>query len=262
MSQSNRDRDLRRLRQLAKARNALFPRPCSRQEEAAVRGSAEFRALQAEVDALLAKYAHNASLNSHGDRANSRRDAARRRKEAARRRVKRSMKQEERAEVQAILIEDVRDGTRDDADRSHAGEPEAPSSATPFRVHASEREDVALQPVGVTRVRLAIDADILGPFSVGTVSVIRVVREHLGLSLAAAKALVDRCAFGGETVEIAVESSQKAHALALALRALEGAPPSGDVPLRIDPAREPAGEPGHDHVGHQEHLDDQRDEEA
>lgn len=77
----------------------------------------------------------------------------------------------------------------------------------------------------MTKVSLAINAEFLGPFSVGTVDVFRVVQEHLGLSLAAAKALVDRCTFGGETVEIEVESTEKAHALAQALRALQGAPP-------------------------------------
>lgn len=130
MSLSKRDRDLRKLRQLAKARNALFPGPCSRQEEAAVRGSAEFRALQAEYDALAIKYTYNeynAFLNINNYRDNSRRNATKRRKEAARRSAKRTAKQKSRAEVQVMLSEDARRGAPGEADLSRAGESESPA---------------------------------------------------------------------------------------------------------------------------------------
>ena len=60
---------------------------------------------------------------------------------------------------------------------------------------------------------VSIEADLCGPISVGTVSVIRALIAHLGLSLSEAEALVDRCVFDGERVQIAAPSRAAAEAL-------------------------------------------------
>jgi len=72
-------------------------------------------------------------------------------------------------------------------------------------------------------VTLSIQAR-LGPVSLGTVDVVKVVRTYTGLGLGEAKALVDRCVFDGETVTITDLSDASASALASALRALPDAP--------------------------------------
>lgn len=53
---------------------------------------------------------------------------------------------------------------------------------------------------------LSIEADLCGPVSVGTVSVIQLLRAELGLGLAEACEYVNRCVFDGETVEIPAPS--------------------------------------------------------
>lgn len=59
-------------------------------------------------------------------------------------------------------------------------------------------------------IRLRVEPVLCGPVSVGTVGLIQLVRERLGLSLAEAKACVDRCVFGGETVTLAAPSGEAA----------------------------------------------------
>lgn len=49
---------------------------------------------------------------------------------------------------------------------------------------------------------LSIEADLCGPFSVGTVRVIQSLQRELGLGLDEAADYVNRCVFDGETVEI------------------------------------------------------------
>lgn len=67
-------------------------------------------------------------------------------------------------------------------------------------------------------VRLFIQPHLRGPVSVGTVEVIRLVREHARLGLSEAKYLVDRCVFDGEPVIIPMQTPEDAAALVDALR--------------------------------------------
>lgn len=60
---------------------------------------------------------------------------------------------------------------------------------------------------------LSIEADLCGPVSVGTVSVIQLLRTELDLGLNEASEYVNRCVFDGETVEIpapSLEAAQRA----------------------------------------------------
>lgn len=75
--------------------------------------------------------------------------------------------------------------------------------------------------MGQTTLKLRIvptlahtDSDDFGPISVGTVAHVKILREALGLGLADAKQIVDRCVFAGEEVEIACPSSDVAKSLA------------------------------------------------
>jgi hypothetical protein len=61
-------------------------------------------------------------------------------------------------------------------------------------------------------VELAIDADLCGPVSVGTVGVIRLLAETLELSIPEAKRHVDRCVFDAEVVQIPAPSAAAARA--------------------------------------------------
>ncbi len=70
-------------------------------------------------------------------------------------------------------------------------------------------------------IHLRIQPDLCGPVSVGTVGVIRLLSAHLGLSLADALAIVNRCVFDGECVAIPAPSTDVAERFAreaLALR--------------------------------------------
>jgi ribosomal protein L7/L12 len=73
-------------------------------------------------------------------------------------------------------------------------------------------------------VVLEIEAVFCGPVSVGTVSVIKLVREHLGLGLGDAKEYVDRAVFGGERVTIPAPDVRAAERLVAALAELPGSP--------------------------------------
>ncbi len=59
-------------------------------------------------------------------------------------------------------------------------------------------------------IRLRVEPVFCGPASVGTVSLILLVRERLGLSLSEAKACIDRCVFAGETVTLTAPSDEAA----------------------------------------------------
>jgi hypothetical protein len=76
----------------------------------------------------------------------------------------------------------------------------------------------------VTTLRLSIEPELCGPISVGTVAVIRLVSEHLGVSLREAMAHVDRCVFAGEEVELDVPSCDVATRFAKAIAALPAHP--------------------------------------
>jgi hypothetical protein len=69
-------------------------------------------------------------------------------------------------------------------------------------------------------VHLRVDPVFCGPASVGTVGLIKVVRARFGLSLAEAKALVDRCVFAGEVVSLAAPA-EEAEAFAREVGGLE-----------------------------------------
>jgi hypothetical protein len=75
----------------------------------------------------------------------------------------------------------------------------------------------------VSTVSLSIEADLCGPVSVGTVSVIRALMTHLALPLDDAAALVNRCVFDGECVALAAPSLAAAEALLGAFRASHAA---------------------------------------
>ena len=76
----------------------------------------------------------------------------------------------------------------------------------------------------MTAVHLAIEPDLCGPVSVGTVAVIKALSAHLGLDLAAAEAAVSRCAFEAEPVVIRAPSRAAAQALLCTLAGLPIAP--------------------------------------
>lgn len=73
-------------------------------------------------------------------------------------------------------------------------------------------------------LRLSVEPEFCGPFSVGTVQLIKELREHLGVGLAEAHEYVSRCV-DGEQVEITV-SNEKAELL---LRAIADYPPPAKV---------------------------------
>ena len=70
----------------------------------------------------------------------------------------------------------------------------------------------------MTTISFSIQPDLCGPNSVGTVGVIRALMSHLWLSVDEAEALVNRCVFDGEQVEIAAPSHAVAEALLAAWR--------------------------------------------
>ncbi len=73
-------------------------------------------------------------------------------------------------------------------------------------------------------VSLSIEPDLCGPVSVGTVKVIRLLEQQLGLSLGEALAYVNRSVFDGETVRIPAPSPAAAAACVAALTALQTGP--------------------------------------
>ncbi len=76
----------------------------------------------------------------------------------------------------------------------------------------------------MSSVRLSIQAQLCGPVSVGTVTVIRLVGQHAHLAVREAKEFVDRCVFDGETVSIPMPSLEDASLLVHALRLLPEVP--------------------------------------
>lgn len=63
-------------------------------------------------------------------------------------------------------------------------------------------------------LRIRIEPEFCGPASVGTIAPIKVLRDELGIRLSVAKEYIDRCVFGGEVVDIEVESTQLAESIA------------------------------------------------
>ena len=75
-------------------------------------------------------------------------------------------------------------------------------------------------------LRIRIRPELRGPVSVGTITPVKVLRDELGISIGEAKAYIDRCVFGGEVVEIEVESEELARAVA---QKLDATPPPAKV---------------------------------
>ena len=73
-------------------------------------------------------------------------------------------------------------------------------------------------------VRMSIEPDLCGPFSVGTVSVIKLLRDRLGLTLGQANALVNACVFEEQQVEFEAPSADVARALIEALARTQAGP--------------------------------------
>ena len=70
-------------------------------------------------------------------------------------------------------------------------------------------------------VHLNVEPVFSGPASVGTVELVKLVRERFGVSLAEAKAHVDRCVFDGETVALVAPSDEAAALFAREVGVLE-----------------------------------------
>ncbi|MEH0168669.1 hypothetical protein [Roseateles microcysteis] len=99
MSHSERDNDLRKMRQLAHAKSALIPTPCSLEDAERIMRSAAYVKLQMDFDLLFAKYGFNAEIFKGNERAGSKRAVTRKIKDAVRRNEKRSEKQSARREL-------------------------------------------------------------------------------------------------------------------------------------------------------------------
>jgi hypothetical protein len=76
----------------------------------------------------------------------------------------------------------------------------------------------------MSAVFLSVEPQMLGPVSVGTLEVIRLLQVHARLDLAEAKGLVDRCVFDGQTVRVPLSSTEAATSLVAALTALPHSP--------------------------------------
>ena len=62
----------------------------------------------------------------------------------------------------------------------------------------------------MSTIHLRIEPVFCGPASVGTVELIKVLRDRFELSLPEAKAYVDRCVFNGETVALVASTHEAA----------------------------------------------------
>jgi hypothetical protein len=101
MSRSERDSDIRKLRQLSQAKSSLIPRPCSTEEVGRIMRSAAYQAMQLEFDRVFAKYGSNPEIFKDNERASSKRSVTRKIKSAVTRSNKRSAKQLLRGELAA-----------------------------------------------------------------------------------------------------------------------------------------------------------------
>lgn len=101
MSHSDRDSDVRKLRQLARAKSALIPQPCSAEEVERIKRSPAYLALQADFDRLFEKYGFNPDIFNDNERSGSKRAVTRKIKDAVKRSSKRSDKQRVRRDLQS-----------------------------------------------------------------------------------------------------------------------------------------------------------------
>ena len=71
------------------------------------------------------------------------------------------------------------------------------------------------------KLRISVDPKFCGPVSLGTVDLIKIVRERCSFGLAEAKRYIDDAVFGGEIVDIPLPAETDGSALADEIRALE-----------------------------------------
>jgi hypothetical protein len=74
--------------------------------------------------------------------------------------------------------------------------------------------------VSDVRIRLSIEPELCGPLSMGTVAVVKLLSRHLALPLRDVLALVDRCVFDAEVLELPVPSRKAALDLVESLSSL------------------------------------------
>ncbi|HMS41531.1 MAG TPA: hypothetical protein PKE69_14965 [Pyrinomonadaceae bacterium] len=74
------------------------------------------------------------------------------------------------------------------------------------------------------KLAIKIQPILIDSISVGTVEIIKLIREELNLDLAKAKAYIDRCVFDGETVLIPIPIGIDVERLLAKIRELETRP--------------------------------------
>ena len=82
------------------------------------------------------------------------------------------------------------------------------------------------------KLRISVTPEFWGPVSVGTVGLIKLVRERCNLGLAEAKGYIDNAVFGGEVVEIPLSEDIDAPALIHEIETLE--PPAAIIAELIE----------------------------
>ena len=71
------------------------------------------------------------------------------------------------------------------------------------------------------KLSIRIEPEFCDGFSIGTVEIIKLIREELNLSLTEAKAYIDRCVFEGETVLVLIPTGIDAESLLTKIQELE-----------------------------------------
>ncbi|PTU73460.1 hypothetical protein [Pseudomonas mangrovi] len=105
MSASERDQDLWEMREISKTKRALFPRPCSPEQEQCIRSSEQYKSLQAKFDAIFIKYGNNPNIFKDSERANSKRNSGKIIKCTVNRSKKRAEKQKKNLEIKQSTME-------------------------------------------------------------------------------------------------------------------------------------------------------------
>jgi len=71
------------------------------------------------------------------------------------------------------------------------------------------------------KLRISVNPMLCGPVSVGTVDLIKVIREHCNFGLGQAKEYIDEAVFGGAIVDIPLPDETDGQALVDEIRGLE-----------------------------------------
>lgn len=93
------------MRKISKAQKALFPRPCSPEQEQCIRSSEQYKSLQAKFDAIFIKYGNNPNIFKDSERANSKRNSGKTIKCTVHRSQKRAEKQKKNLEIKQSTME-------------------------------------------------------------------------------------------------------------------------------------------------------------